>query len=209
MGTYFIKATLDKFGEGAFEPKTYIYFITNPWGEKTLNGLTFLKRNSEHDYEILKRVRALTENTYPVTVVEAMTYQSYSYYGRIGFYSGNRLILGWPFHNVQWYNSNKDYIYYAYKYDLTSRKPIRERIKIVTSERLKEVEAFYKESENTDKLRSIINKYQVKFIVIGTQEYKAYPDFSRKNYDSLKKVCPRVLYEKQEEGKIYALLACI
>jgi len=114
-----------------------------------LNGLNWFSRRYPDDFVILNYLKE--NETKQVNIVEAVG-ESYSEYARISAFSGMPTILGWRVHEWLW-RAGWD-------------KPAM---------RTSEVEKIYLEPKSVQ-AQNYLNKYQIKYIVIGSKEYEAYPE---------------------------------
>lgn len=114
----------------------------------TLNGLAQVERFNPDEYEAIIWLRENVEGT--PTIVEAVGGQ-YSGYGRISANTGIPTILGWAGHEYQWRGSDTP--------EPGQRDPaVRE---IYTS-------------NNWDETADLLNRYNVKYIVVGGLEISTY-----------------------------------
>ena len=114
-----------------------------------LNGLNWFNRKYPDDFVILNYLKE--NETKQVNIVEAVG-ESYSEYARISAFSGMPTILGWRVHEWLW-RAGWD-------------KP---------AVRTNEVEKIYLEPNSTQ-AQNYLKNYQIKYIVIGSKEYEAYPE---------------------------------
>ena len=80
--------------------------------------------------------------------------ESYTDYARISSYTGLKTILGWPVHEWLWRGS----------YDEPGR-------------RVEEVRQIYEGTDETQ-VRSLIDKYHAKYLIIGDLERDKYPNIN-------------------------------
>lgn len=116
-----------------------------------LDGLSWFKRKYPEDFILLNYLKQ--NESKQINIVEAVG-ESYSEFARISAFSGMPTILGWRVHEWLWRAGwNKPSI------------------------RTSEVEKIYLEP-NSVEAQSYLNKYQVKYIVIGDRELEAYPQLN-------------------------------
>lgn len=114
-----------------------------------LDGLAFLKREYPDDYALIQWLRENIQGQ--PTVLEANG-DSYTYYGRVSMSTGLPTIQGWYVHEWLW----------------------RDDYNLVQA-RVDEVKAIY-ESEDVNQTVELLNKYEVKYIVIGKLERDKFPE---------------------------------
>ncbi len=113
-----------------------------------LDGLAWFNRKYADDFVILNYLKQNEDEQ--VNIVEAVG-ESYTEYARISAFSGMPTILGWRVHEWLW-RAGWD-------------KPAL---------RTDEVKKIYLEP-NSSLAQAYLDKYQIKYIVIGSKEYEAYP----------------------------------
>lgn len=113
-----------------------------------LDGLAWFARKYPEDFVLLNYLKQNEKQQ--VNIVEAVG-ESYSQYARISAFSGMPTILGWRVHEWLW-RAGWD-------------KP---------AARTDEVMQIYLKP-NSATTKSLLEKYQIKYIVIGTKELEAYP----------------------------------
>lgn len=123
-----------------------------------LNGLAWFARKYPEDFKLLNYLKQNEKQQ--VNIVEAVG-ESYSEYARISAFSGMPTILGWRVHEWLW-RAGWD-------------KP---------SIRTQEVEKIYLEPESVS-AKSYLEKYQIKYIVIGDKEHEAYKGLNVRGLRSL------------------------
>ncbi len=138
--------------------------------DHTLDGARFILTHEggkhKDDYEVIKW---LNNNEKERVVIVESSGGAYTYHGRISAFTGNINILNWPTHQLTWR--------FRYPDDKNSWHEIRE-ISIdggmaEISEYQKDVEKIYK-SADIEEIKSILKKYNVKYIYIGTLEKETY-----------------------------------
>ncbi len=119
-----------------------------------LDGTQHLKTH-ENDYEVL---RFLSEIPHAV-IAESTDYNSYSYTSRFSVYTGHTSVMGWPLHNVQWYNGYEGL-------GITTTGEIK---KVEIASRVADMEKLYTTVDGTI-IQDLINKYKIEYIVYGEKE---------------------------------------
>jgi len=114
--------------------------------EFSLNGMKFIKDFSEGDYEAIEW---LNSHEIEGNIVEEAL-KCYDYGGRFSAFTGIPTIIAWPGHEVQWRGNGKE-----------------------LGRRMSDVKVIYT-SQNCSKIKMTLEKYNVKYILIGYQEYKKY-----------------------------------
>jgi YYY domain-containing protein len=122
----------------------------------TLDGLAFL---SPDDRAAVRWLAA--QNTVPgrVVIAEAVG-DEYSSAARMATYSGAAGVLGWAGHELQW------------------RGPIAD-----LSARQADLASLYRDAP-VENIRSLLNKYNVQYVVVGDEERKSYGDGVTTRFDS-------------------------
>ncbi len=151
------------FGLGMASVMLYPYFMVKSLydgrvGSWNLDGLLFLKRYREGDYEAEKWI----ERNLPkeAVIVEAVG-ESYTESGRVATYTGRATILGWPVHEWLWRGNND-----------------------MVSPRQEEVRMIY-QSTNNDEVKKILGRHDVSFVVIGDLERLKYPRLDEQKWMGL------------------------
>ncbi len=167
-------------------------FLSSRNIKHTVGNYLFFKEKYPYDYQILQYLIKKTKDFPAVTIAEVMTKESYSYYGRMAVYSGNRLITGWPFHNVQWYNG---YTFTYYYFDPQNFLATRIKKQESIDNRLNDINSLYTSNRNNMvNVQKILHKYHVKYIVLGELEYNFYPTAQLQEADKVfSKLCTPVL----------------
>jgi len=138
-----------------FSIKGYYGDLKNKY---SLNGWKYLQDNHKADLAAINWLKAKTTNQ-PV-ILEAVG-DSYTTYSRISANTGLPTILGWPVHEWLWRGS----------YD-------------IPGERTAEVKNAY-EANNPEVLKQFLQKYDVKYIVLGKLEKEKYENLNQKNIEKL------------------------
>ncbi len=139
-----------------------------------LDGLLWLKQTYPTDFAAVNYFRThLKEFEQPV-ILEAMG-DSYSDYARISAYTGLPTVIGWPVHEWLWRGSYDD-----------------------VGKRQEEVKKMY-ESTNLLEVKNLLQKYQVKYVVVSTLERQKY-QVNESNFQTL----GQLIFTK-EPTKIYQI----
>ena len=146
-------------------PSWYRYL--NPERYDGLDGLAFMKKDNPDDYDLVMWLR---ENVQGQPAILEANGDSYMYYGRISMATGLPTILGWYVHEWLWRN---DYN--------------------IVNERADEVKTVYI-SDDIDMTRMILEKYQVRYIVIGKTERDSFPELNEEKLSAL----GRVVFERPD-----------
>jgi len=112
-----------------------------------LDGVAWLKNEHQDDLEVIYWLRS---NSRDSDIVLEAAGDSYTDYSRISTFSGLATVAGWTVHEWLW---RGDYAPIANRND--------------------EVKIVY-ESPTSDEARAVINKYKIRFIVVGNLERKKY-----------------------------------
>lgn len=143
---------IDQYIVPNFEKITIKRVIDPRWS----NGYAFMSTGHGEDYSLVSYL--LTKPH--ATVLEVVTYDSYSYYARVSAYTGLSAVTGWPLHNVQWYNG----------YDGKGiQSNTRELVPMGVAQRVTDVEKLYT-STDADEVKSLLGKYEITYVVFGDQE---------------------------------------
>jgi len=130
-------------------PSWYRYL--NPEKYEGLDGLAFMKKENPGDYDLVMWLR---ENVKGQPAILEANGDSYSYYGRISMATGLPTIQGWYVHEWLWRN---DYN--------------------IVNERVEDVKTVY-ESDDPDKTKEILEKYEIRYIVIGKPERNLFAELN-------------------------------
>ena len=114
----------------------------------------YIAQQMPNDYEAIKWIRENIDKNSLIVEATALG-NSFSDYARISTFTGNSTVLGWSYHEWLW----------RCEADYSMPKSI--------SERTNDVSTLYT-SNDINKTREIINKYNIDYIYIGDIEYKAY-----------------------------------
>jgi len=155
----------------------YPYFATRSYyGLKNylgIYGLNYLKDQYPDDYQA---VLWLNKNVAGKPVIVEAVGESYSDFARVSANTGLPTILGWRVHEWLWRGS----------FDQPGAKT-------------EEVRKIY-ESEDLAETQELLNKYQVRYVFLGTMETRAYPQLNEEKFTKLGKVIFR-----QGQTKIYQI----
>ena len=143
------------------------YRHLNPDRYEGLDGMAFMKKEHPGDYDLVMWLR---ENVQGQPSILEANGDSYSYYGRISMATGLPTIQGWYVHEWLW---RDDYN--------------------IVNERVEEVKTVY-ESDDIDMTRQILEKYQIKYIVIGQPERDSFSELNEEKLMSL----GNVVFERPE-----------
>lgn len=147
-----------------FAPMMYPFYAINSWYNpgvqqyKGLDGLAFMKEQYPDDY---KAVQWLRDNIPGRVVVLEANGDSYTDYGRISMSTGLPTIQGWYTHEWLWRND-----------------------RLQVEARIKEVSQIY-ESDDVAATKTILEKYDVKYIVIGKLERDKFKNLNESKLRSL------------------------
>lgn len=128
---------------------------------KGLYGLKFLERSYPDDYQA---VLWLKKNITDQPVILEAVGESYTDFARVSANTGLPTVLGWRVHEWLWRGSFDE-----------------------AGKRTTEVQEMY-ESPDISKTKSLLSKYQVKYIFIGDLERKTYPKLDEKKFENLGEV---------------------
>ena len=116
-------------------------------GEATLDGLAYVARQSEAEYEAIKKLRR--EARAGDGLLEAVG-ADYTDFGRISASTGLPTVLGWPGHELQWRGSSRPF---------TGRED--------------DVALIY-QTEDPAAARELLDKYGIKYVYVGLRERRKY-----------------------------------
>jgi len=144
----------------------------------TLDGTNFIARSNPDEMAAILWLRQA-----PYGVVAEAIGGQYSSFGRMATYSGLPTVLGWAGHEGQWGRGPKE---------LGDRDP--------------DIQLLYKTSSWKD-AQHIIDKYQIRYIVVGDLERSAYRVSDQKFKNTLKAVFQSAsvtIYEAPDEATAIA-----
>ncbi|HUW21261.1 MAG TPA: DUF2298 domain-containing protein [Candidatus Bathyarchaeia archaeon] len=162
----FKKAFFFLFAAGAAVIISYPRFaIRSYYGDlktsRGLDGTKYLSATYPNDYQA---ITWLNENVKDDPVIVEAVGESYTDYARVSANTGLPTILGWRVHEWLWRGT----------FDISAA-------------RTEEVKKIYT-SQNLEEVKELLQKYQVRYIFVGTLEKEAYPDLSEEVLSSLGKV---------------------
>jgi YYY domain-containing protein len=145
------------------------YAINSYFGDlknyRGLEGTNYLKTTHPEDYILIKWINEHITESQSV-ILEAQG-DSYTDYGRISVNTGLPTILGWTVHEWLWRGT----------YD-------------IPAPRIQEVERIYKSSD-INETKTLLKKYDVKFVVIGELERQKYQELDEDKF----KILGRIIYQ--------------
>ena len=149
-----------------FFPFIYPYFsIPSYYGQLNrkiqLDGQVWLKESYPEDNEIVDYLNK-NEKGQPV-ILEAQG-DSYTDYERISAFTGLPTVAGWWVHEWLWRGSSD-----------------------IVGKRIPEVVTLY-ESNNINETKSLIKKYQIKYVIISRLERQKYPNLNEKKWSKIGKL---------------------
>ena len=130
------------------------YTAGAPWdktdgfrGSPTLNGLAYLEEASPGEYAA---IQWLKQNARPGDGVLEAVGSDYSHFGRVAASTGLSTVLGWPSHEHQWRGTFE---------------PL--------DGRAEDVLTMYSD-DNPDRIRELLDKYDLRYVVVGPRERRSY-----------------------------------
>jgi len=142
----------------------------------TLEGIWYMSWRYSGDY---KAIQYLKKYASPNQTVLEATGPAFSHYGRISASTGMYTILGWANHENIWRDGSW---------------------KLVT-QRSNDIRQIY-ETKSSDTAKSLLDKYQVDYIYIGTLEYEQYKNA---DFDKFNLFADKVLESEDSNGKMMYL----
>jgi uncharacterized membrane protein len=143
----------------------YPYFaVRSYYGVKNyrgLYGLSYLNKSYHDDYQAILWLNQTVADQ-PV-IVEAVG-ESYTDFARVSANTGLPAILGWRVHEWLWRGSFDE-----------------------SGKRTEEIRQIY-ESESLEETKRLLEKYQVRYLFLGSLERKQYPDLKKEKFDQLGEV---------------------
>ena len=115
-------------------------------GQRTLDGLSFLKQSDPGEYAAIAWLR---DEAAPGRIVEAVG-DDYSDYGRISAATGRASLLGWKGHEIQWRGSHEAF-----------------------AGREEDIAAIYSGSDPAQ-ARRLLERYGVCYVYLGDRELQTY-----------------------------------
>ncbi len=140
----------------------------------TLDGSAFLQRQSPDDWALIAYLQQA-----PLGAVAEAVGGSYTQYARISTFSGQPAVLGWPGHEVQWRGGAKE---------MGSRQD--------------DIALLYA-TRSWDEAQAILQRYHIRYVVVGALERNTYPVAEGKFQQFLAPVLQvgeATLYEVPEGG---------
>ena len=150
VATFFLVASA-YYPVGAIVERTGWGDTGESWQDNTLSGLSYLRASEPGEYEAIEW---LSNPDNIGRIVEAVG-DDYTDYGRISATTGRATILGWPGHQRQWRGDDEAF-----------------------AGREEDVATIY-ESADADTVRRLLERYEVRWVVVGPREMSTYgPDVS-------------------------------
>ena len=147
-------------------------------GQRTLDGLAFLKDSAPGEYAAIKWLR---DEAKPGRIVEAVG-DDYSDYGRISAATGHASLLGWKGHEVQWRGSHEAF-----------------------AGREEDIAAIYSGTDAVS-ARRLLEHYGARYVYLGSREQQTYGVSSLPEYaDFLKTAFQQdgvIVYELWEDPSV-------
>ncbi len=141
---------------------------------KGLWGLNYLKNDYPDNFKVINWIN---QNISGQPVMLEAVGDSYTTFNQVSVNTGLPTVQGWIVHEWLWRGG----------YD----KP---------KQRQNDVESIY-ESKDIDILKSLIQKYNIKYIFVGTKEYEKYPNLNESNFQ---KIGAQVIFQSGKT-KLYQL----
>lgn len=126
----------------------------------TLDGLAFVKERSPGEYDAIEMLR---DESPDGRLLEAVG-NDYTDYGRVAASTGLASILNWPGHELQWRGSSKPF-----------------------EGRNEEVATIY-QSKDLEKVKALLDKYQIRYVYLGSRERAKYNVEDPATFSQLMKV---------------------
>ncbi|NOY14752.1 MAG: hypothetical protein GXP43_00870 [bacterium] len=134
-------------------------------------GWSYLKKQTKGDFQLITFIAKNIKGQ--PNIVEAVG-DGYTQFARVSANTGLPTVLGWPVHEWLWRNQGYG--------------PI--------GQRRQEIADFYQKNTTLSQKKSFIQKYNIKYIVIGWAERQAY---SNLDLDNLLKLGKTVFFDKQTQ----------
>jgi len=156
---------------------TYPYLaIKGFYGLKNYQGLQGDNYLAKHYPQDLKLIEFLNQtSTEKTTIVEAVG-ESYTDYGRISTFTGLPTVLGWRVHEWLWRGSFDE-----------------------PAKRTTQVENIY-QSESLEETKKLLDRYQVKYVVVGKLERQKYSTLNEEKFNQLGKIV-----FQEDQTKLYQI----
>lgn len=148
-------------------------YYGNLQNQQGLDGTKYLQTLHPGDYAA---IAWFTANVKGQPVILEAQGDSYTDYARISANTGLPTVLGWTVHEWLWRGT----------YD-------------IPAPRIEEVKTMY-ETSNQNQAQTLLQKYDVQYVVIGNMEYEQYPNLKEEKFAALGKI----VFQK-EDTKIYKL----
>ena len=163
-----------------FFPSVYPFFsIPSYYGnlqkETDIDGVTWLTNTYPEDKEIIDYLN--TNEKGQSTILEAQG-DSYTDYERISAFTGLPTVAGWWVHEWLWRGSSD-----------------------IIGKRIPEVVTLY-ESADLNATKDLINKYQVKYVIVSRLEREKYPNLIEDKFNKIGKL---VFRSSNSIGAIYQM----
>lgn len=158
----------------------YPYFAINSYYGKlkktpNLNGSLWINDKYGEYQEIIDY---LNKNVYgQPTILEAQG-DSYTDYNVVSAYTGLPTVAGWWVHEWLWRGSSD-----------------------VVGKRIPDIQTVY-EDENLEKTLDVIKKYQISYVVIGSNEKTKYKNLKENKFNKISRL---IFSSSNEQGKIYKI----
>jgi len=161
-----------------FSPSIYPYLsVPSYYGALNrpvqLDGQAWLKADFPEDNEIIDY---LNKNEKGQAVILEAQGDSYTDYERISSFTGLPTVAGWWVHEWLWRGSSD-----------------------VVGKRIPEVVSLY-ESNNIDETKLLVNKYQIKYVVISRLEREKYPNLNEEKWSKIGKL---IFKSSNDFGALY------
>jgi uncharacterized membrane protein len=151
MFSYFVYSLMQFLG-----PKIDDKWLSRIFVANHLDGYKYIDITKSEDREIINYLKQRPFSR----ILEYVTYESYSYYGRFSAYTGHATVQGWPLHNVQWYNG----------YDGSGIQVFDKRlVKTEPAQRITDIASMYT-SQDPNTVQELLNKYQTEYVIFGSSE---------------------------------------
>lgn len=156
----------------------YPYFAINSYyrnlsNYQSLDGTAYLSSLYPQDYKLINWIN---KNIKGQPVILEASGDSYTDYARISANTGLPTVIGWSVHEWLWRGT----------YD-------------VASPRISDVEALYT-SNDINKVKSLLTKYNISYVVVSTLEKDKYPNLNEKKFETFGKIV-----FKNNQTKLYKI----
>jgi YYY domain-containing protein len=140
------------------------------------SGTKYLTTRYPADYEAIEWLNGNITEGQP-TVIEAVG-DSYTDYARVSANTGLPSVLGWPVHEWLWRGS------YDKPIIPTTQVQLQTGLPDTVAERTNDVKTFY-ETKDPEVAKKLVEKYQIKYIFVGSLEREKYPDINEEKFHQL------------------------